>query len=147
MAMVEQRVRLHPRISANKLGEYMVSPPLRRQSIIERQKYPCTYIGAYYEPAHEAIVDFIVGRSDRGGLLRRTEQIVEGPHESTWAMHRAHGSAEAVLRFLDLEPALVVLVRPAEIADRADIDETRLGLFLRKGAGRKQHGGRCGKRE
>lgn len=106
MAMVEQRVRLHPRISANKLGEYMVSPPLRRQSIIERQKYPCTYIGAYYEPAHEAIVDFIVGRSDRGGLLRRTEQIVEGPHESTWAMHRAHGSAEAVLRFLDLEPKL-----------------------------------------
>ena len=50
-------------------------------------------------------------------------------------------------RFLDLEPALVVLIRPAEIADRADIDETRLGLFLRKGAGRKQHGGRCGKRE
>ncbi|MEX1365544.1 MAG: hypothetical protein AB1Z98_20620 [Nannocystaceae bacterium] len=104
--MVEQRVRLHPRISANKLGEYMVSPPLRRQCIIERQKYPCTFIGAYYEPAREAIVDFIVGRIDRGALLRRTEQLVAGPHESTYAMHRAHGCAEAVLHLLDLEPRL-----------------------------------------
>ena len=104
--MSEQPVRLHPRISANKLGEYLVSPPLRRQCIIERQKYPCSFIGAYYEPARRAIVEFITGRIDRGELLRRTEQIVEGPHESTYAMHKAHGCAEAVLRFLDLEPRL-----------------------------------------
>lgn len=104
--MSEQIVRLNPRISANKLGEYLVSPPLRRQCIIERQKYPCSYIGAYYEHARAAIVDFIVGRIDRGALLARAEEIVEGPYESTYAMHRAHGCAEAVLRFLDLEPLL-----------------------------------------
>ncbi|MCA9706244.1 MAG: hypothetical protein KDK70_10385 [Myxococcales bacterium] len=103
---MEQEVRLHPRISANKLGEYLVSPPLRRQCIIERQKYPCSYIGAYYEPARAVIVDFIVGAIDRAGLLQRTEQIVSEPHESSYAMHRAHGCAEAVLRFLDLEPRL-----------------------------------------
>lgn len=104
--MSEQPVRLHPRISANKLGEYLVSPPLRRQTIIENQKYPCTYIGAYYEPARAAIVDFIVGAIDRKDLLRRTEEIVSGPHESSYAMHKAHGCAEAVLRFLDLESRL-----------------------------------------
>jgi len=106
LVMSEQVVRLHPRISANKLGEYLVSPPLRRQAIIERQKYPCSYIGAYYEPARAAIVDFIVGNIDRADLLRRTEQIVSGPHESSYAMHQAHGCAEAVLHFLDLEPRL-----------------------------------------
>lgn len=106
MVMVEQRVRLHPRISANKLGEYMVSPPLRRQCIIERQKYPCTYVGAYYEPAREAIVDFITAEHDRATLLRTIEELVEGPHESNYEMHRANGCAEAVLRYLDLEPRL-----------------------------------------
>lgn len=103
---MEQEVRLHPRISANKLGEYLVSPPLRRQCIIERQKYPCSYIGAYYEPARSVIVDFITGVVDRAGMLQRAEQIVCGPHESTYALHKAHGCAEAILRFIDLEPRL-----------------------------------------
>lgn len=103
---MEQEVRLHPRISANKLGEYLVSPPLRRQCIIERQKYPCSYIGAYYEPARSVIVDFIGGVIDRAELLARAEQIVAGPHESTYAMHKSHGCAAAILRFLDLEPRL-----------------------------------------
>jgi len=103
---MEQEVRLHPRISANKLGEYLVSPPLRRQCIIERQKYPCAYIGAYYEPARSILVDFIGGVIDRGQMLERADLLVESPHESTYAMHRAHGCAEAVLRFIDLEPRL-----------------------------------------
>jgi len=105
--MIQQELfRLSPRISANKLGEYLVSPPLRRRDILERQKYPCVYIGAYYEPAREALVDFMVGRIDRRQLLARTESLVEAEHESSWARHRAHGCAEAILRFLDLEPQL-----------------------------------------
>ncbi len=106
--MYEQapRVRPFPRISANKLGEYLVSPPLRRQTIIERQKYPCTFIGAYYEPARAAIVDFLLGRIDREGMLRRTEALVTAEHGSSWSHHQAHGCADAVLRFLDLEPDL-----------------------------------------
>jgi hypothetical protein len=101
-----QIVRPFPRISANKLGEYLVSPPLRRRDIIERQKYPCTFIGAYYEPARAAIVDLLLGRIDREGLLRRTEALVSAEHASRWAHHQAHGCADAVLRFLDLEPDL-----------------------------------------
>lgn len=101
-----QLVRPFPRISANKLGEYLVSTPLRRRDIIERQKYPNTFIGAYYEPARAAIVDFLVGRIDRAGLLGRTEALVAGEHASSWARHQAHGCADAVLRFLDLEPDL-----------------------------------------
>ncbi len=96
-----------PRISANKLGEYLVSPPLRRQTIIENQKYPCTYIGAYYEPARAIIIDYLLGKLDRRDMLQRTESLVAYPeHTTSYAMHKAHGCAEAVLRFLDLEPRL-----------------------------------------
>ncbi|MEX1367762.1 MAG: hypothetical protein AB1Z98_31830 [Nannocystaceae bacterium] len=105
--MSEERVvRLHPRISANKLGEYCVSPPPRRQTIIERQKYPCTFIGAYYEPARSTIVDFLLGRVDRVGMLERMEALVSAEHETSWSRHRANGCADAVLHFLDLEPRL-----------------------------------------
>lgn len=106
MSQQAQLVRPFPRISANKLGEYLVSPPPRRRDIIERQKYPCTFIGAYYEPARATIVDYLLGRIDRAGLLSRTEAHVASEHASSWARHQAHGCAEAVLRFLDLEPAL-----------------------------------------
>jgi hypothetical protein len=99
-------VRPFPRISANKLGEYLVSPPIRRRDIIERQKYPCTFIGAYYEPARAIIVDFLLGRIGREGMLRRTEALVSAEHASSYALHQAQGCAEAVLRFLDLEPEL-----------------------------------------
>jgi hypothetical protein len=105
--MVQQELfRLSPRISANKLGEYLVSPPLRRRTILERQKYPCSFIGAYYEPARSAIVDFIVGETDRAQLLARTEALVSAEHASRHARYRAHGCADAVLHFLDLEPRL-----------------------------------------
>jgi len=89
--MPEQIVRLHPRISANKLGEYLVSPPLRRRDIIEYQKYPRSFVGAYYEPARLAILGFLLGRVDRVGMLGRMEALVsaehtalnEGEHEPT----------------------------------------------------------------
>lgn len=106
MSQAEAIVRPYPRISANKLGEYLVSSPLRRRDIIERQKYPCSFIGAYYEPARAIIVEFLLGTLDREGMLRRTEALVSAEHASTYALHQAHGCAEAVLRFLDLEPAL-----------------------------------------
>ena len=106
MSEAQAIVRPFPRISANKLGEYLVSPPLRRRDIIERQKYPSTFIGAYYEPARSIIVDFLRGRTDRQGMLRRTEALVSAEHASSYALHQAHGCAEAILRFLDLEPQL-----------------------------------------
>ncbi|MEM9456974.1 MAG: hypothetical protein AAGF11_22540 [Myxococcota bacterium] len=103
--MIQQELfRLSPRISANKLGEYLVSPPLRRRDILEQQKYPRTFIGAYYEPARRAIVDFVVGAIDRVQLLSRADRLVSAEHDSDWFRHRAHGCAEAIMRFLDLEP-------------------------------------------
>lgn len=109
-----------------------MSPPLRRQNIIERQKYPCSYIGAYYEPARSAIIEFVAGQIDRAELLRRTEQIVAAEHESTYAMHKAHGCAEAVLRFLDLEPRLDLReMTPVVVPrhDKLDVEGVNVSVY------------------
>lgn len=130
--MTEQRVvRPFPRISANKLGEYLVSPPLRRRSIIERQKYPVSFIGAYYGPARAAIVDYIVGNIDRAGLLRRTESLVSAEHSSDYTRHQANGCAEAVLRFLDLEPRLDLRgMKPVHLLDHEKLDVSGVAVSV-----------------
>ncbi|MCA9710938.1 MAG: hypothetical protein KDK70_34170 [Myxococcales bacterium] len=99
-------VRSIPRISANKLGEYLVSPPIRRRAIIERHKYPNAYAAGYYGPARDTLVDYLAGHISRAKVLERIEALVSAEHETTYQRHQAHGCAEAVLRFLDLEPAL-----------------------------------------
>jgi hypothetical protein len=132
MSQQAQLVRPFPRISANKLGEYLVSPPLRRRDIIERQKYPCTFIGAYYEPARATIVDYLLGHVDRAGLLGRTEALVAAEHPSSWAQHQAHGCAEAVLRFLDLEPHLDLRgMTPVHVPEHAalDVEGVRISVY------------------
>lgn len=119
----QQIVRQHPRISANKLGEYLVSPPLRRRDIIEGQKYPRSFIGAYYGPARTAIIDFLLGNIDRVAMLKRMDALVSAEHESDYARHRANGCADAVLRFLDLEPRLDLRgMKPVYMLEHAKLD-------------------------
>ncbi|MEM9456029.1 MAG: hypothetical protein AAGF11_17745 [Myxococcota bacterium] len=101
-----QYIRSIPRISANKLGEYLVSPPLRRQAIVERQKYPNAYAAGYYAPARDSLVDYLAGHIGRAKVLERMEALVAADHETSYLRHQAHGCAEAVLRFFDLEPDL-----------------------------------------
>lgn len=99
--------RPHPRISVNKLGEYLVSPPLRRHDILERQKYPLDLVASYYEPARRLLVDFLLGAIGRASVLGIVGTWTEG---STWSrpfdQRRARGCADAVLRFLADLPGL-----------------------------------------
>lgn len=99
-------VRTTPRISANKLGEYLVSAPLRRRAIVERQKYPNAYAAGYYAPARDTLVDYLVGHIGRAKVLERMDALVSAEHETSYQRHQANGCADAVLRFLDLEPGL-----------------------------------------
>ena len=53
------KVRANPRISINKLGEYLTAKPARRKSIIKDQKYPPeVFITGKYNDAFESIVNF-----------------------------------------------------------------------------------------
>lgn len=58
----EPRVRATPRISANKLGEYLLASAARRRRIIIEQKHPRAFITARYEDALRAISDAIRAR-------------------------------------------------------------------------------------
>jgi len=105
--MQQAILELGPRISVNKLGEYLVSPPLRRQGILERQKYPSALVAAHYEPARRIIIALLTGRLSRQLALLRVDAWTSATHfESDYARHRAHGCADAVMRFLALRPRL-----------------------------------------
>ena len=59
--VAEQKVRLTPRVSINKLAEYLGSnKPLRRRAILMEQKFPADYITTRYKEALDLIVDFFV---------------------------------------------------------------------------------------
>lgn len=107
--------RVHPRVSINKLGEYLVASPLRRREIIERQKYPSYLVGSHYEPARRILVDFLLGRlTHRAALGYAHAWLEEDTYESEYARHRAAGCAEAVEQFLSLVPRLHLRgLRPA----------------------------------
>jgi len=105
--MTTSEPRVHPRISINKLGEYLVASPLRRREIIERQKYPSYLVGSHYEPARRLLVDFLLGRQTQRAVLEYARSwLEEDTFESDYARHRANGCADAVHRFLALAPTL-----------------------------------------
>lgn len=55
----KQKRRERPRISVNKLGEYLTEPnPSRRRRILLDQKEPKDFILPYYDPARDAILRF-----------------------------------------------------------------------------------------
>jgi hypothetical protein len=51
--------RKEPRISVNKLGEYLTATPARRRRIVHDAKYPSAFMVARYTAAENAIADWI----------------------------------------------------------------------------------------
>jgi len=65
-----------PRISVNKLGEYMNATVSRRRQIIKDQKHPSSFKAAYYAPAQDALTKYLVGEWKESDLVRRFETLV-----------------------------------------------------------------------
>lgn len=55
----DKKVNIDPRISLNKLGEFLTTTPARRRRILMDQKYPSTFIVARYNDAESAISDYL----------------------------------------------------------------------------------------
>lgn len=55
--------RIQPRMSVNKLGEYLTAKPARRRAIVTDQKHPKEFKVTRYRQATDAIIDFLA----RGG--------------------------------------------------------------------------------
>lgn len=105
--MVKARERNHPRISVNKLSEYITALPGRRKSIIKGQKRPQSFIVPYYNEAEDVIIEYLTthwGNEDwiNSKILELSNRSVK----SDWDENRRDICIGALESFLELLEAL-----------------------------------------
>src|SRR5262249_18445549 len=66
-----------PRISVNKLAEYMVSKAARQRQILSDQKFPTDYKGMYYREASDAVATCLASDLQNVSVLARTRRALE----------------------------------------------------------------------
>lgn len=94
--------RLNPKISVNKLAEYMVAAPVRRRAIIREQKRPREFVTARYTDAVEVIATSILpGGKDEDALVEALERLMGSPASTTWELQKNVNCAEALESFLE----------------------------------------------
>lgn len=92
-----------PRLSANKLGEYLVAAPVRRRRILYDAKFPSDAVVAYYQPALEAIAQFIAGgMTDISIIEGKIDALNSGNADTLWYQRRLTGNVDALETFISL---------------------------------------------
>lgn len=99
--MQDQTPRTAPRISLNKLGEYLTATPARRRSIVQQQKYPATFRTARYREAYSAIAACCLTGFDPG-ILNQTLASLAASTGSENEMQRLHNCQEALSHFASM---------------------------------------------
>ena len=66
-----------PRISVNKLAEFIDAKARRQRQILGDQKYPTDFKGMYYREASEAISSYIASNMEKASILDRAIAILE----------------------------------------------------------------------
>lgn len=93
--------RTSPRISVNKLGEYLLANPVRRRRIISDQKYPADFIVARYRDAVDPIVRFLSSDSrDEQIISEAIDRLASRPVATDWQDQDRALSIEALESFL-----------------------------------------------
>lgn len=89
-----------PRLSANKMGEYLIVGPARRRRILYDAKFPSDAVVPYYQPAAEAIAQFIAGgMTDLGILEKKAKALGNENPPSVWHSRRISGNIDALDMF------------------------------------------------
>ncbi|MEI8234152.1 MAG: hypothetical protein WCH57_05645 [Verrucomicrobiota bacterium] len=104
----EQKIRTTPRVSINKLAEYLgSSKPLRRRTILMEQKFPQEFVTARYKEAFDAIVDFFVDPNhDEDRIHRVIERIQARPAHNENQITTKKVNVQALKHFLKALPKL-----------------------------------------
>jgi hypothetical protein len=94
--------RLQPRISLNALTEYLKANATRRRRIIEEQKRPNDFQVIYYQPAQDAIVEFLVSSaSDESILEQAMDRLDSLDPKNDYQERRWPNNVEAIQSFLN----------------------------------------------
>lgn len=136
------KVHKEPRISINKLGEYLVKKAGRQRQILREQKFPQDFMTAYYKDAQEAISSFLAGNMEDITILERKKQILEqSPIKNVYSMRQINGNIEAIDNFMNMvddidfkgatpqlgEPSGKMKIRGVEVSMRPEIILTGKG--------------------
>lgn len=101
------KVREAPRISVNKLAEYLGARAGRRRAIIIDQKYPPDFKVAYYTEAQNAIVGYLVSQNrDERILTRAIDQLLAVQPQTEWQSRKVQVCVDAIEAFLEFGPDL-----------------------------------------
>ncbi len=93
-----------PRISANKLGEFLTTAnPIRRRAIITDQKNPPEVVVPLYRGAADPIADFLNGGGENvDTLYAAIDRLRSNESGTEWAVRDRKNTAEALEHFLEL---------------------------------------------
>ncbi len=141
------RVNKDPRISVNKLGEYLVKKANRQKMILRDQKFPQDFVTIYYKDAQEAISQFLAGNMEDITILERKKQSLEqSPVSTVQSMRKVTGNIEAIDTFMNMvddidfkggkprlgEASAKMLIRGVEVSMRPEIILTGTGTKHKK---------------
>ena len=88
-----------PRISLNKLAEYIYSLPVRQTEILQNAKHPSTFITKQYEEACQTAVAYFVQGRDAEVVLRKIAEVEARTPEKEFARQQRDRCAEALQQF------------------------------------------------
>jgi hypothetical protein len=118
--------RNSPRISVNKLGEYMTAHPVRRRAIIKGQKDPSPAIVPRYRRAFPVLEQFFAS-SDPSVVYEAADRLANGDFSSDWDADDSRNTAEGLEAFMDIIDQLPLddceIVRP----DTDEFPKIRMG--------------------
>ena len=92
--------RISPRISLNKLGEYLTANPVRRRSIIKGQKNPPDVVVARYRNAYPVLDQFFESR-ESDVLYDGADRWRNEPSATDWEASDNTSTADALESFIE----------------------------------------------
>jgi hypothetical protein len=95
--------RRDPRISINKLGEYLTATPSRRRKIIRDQRFPPPFQVARYADAERAIVQYVRSDGDDRVLVAALDQLTGRQPNTPWERNQIDLCQEAIVAFLEID--------------------------------------------
>jgi hypothetical protein len=124
-------IRETPRISVNKLTEYMVAAPARRRGIIRDQKIKRDFIVARYQPVYAGVAECLA-TGDVSVIYTKLEQLYEATPTSTWELQDNQLSVEALELFAsfvdEIDLTRFRVIRPGQVLPRMNVSGTEVSV-------------------
>lgn len=108
-----------PKISLNKLGEYLDATPSRRKKIIQDQQDPKPFITIRYQDARENITSFLANDMvDEAGFLEAAQDLRDTREGTEFSLQDKRNSADAMENFLEVADLISLDGLVAEKVDK-----------------------------